>query len=474
METVQGIPVGVYKKQLTFLKSKSFTRGFVGGRGCGKSYVGAYDLIKRAKKGRHYMVIAPTHSVLRDASFRSLTEVATVMQRLKVVTRNPDLAMKIYTGDGGTAEVITRSGERPDLLKGPNLSGVWIDEAGEQKKEVYLFVLPTLREKGELGWASMTFTPKGKHHWTYETFYDGYNRPKRDTKLIRARTSENPFLPDKFYDLVASQYSERMKLQELEGEFIDFEGLLFHHDWFQVVSPQDFNKKNIVEWVRYWDKAGTAEVEGGKKTNSAYSVGVLMGRTKDNVFYIPDIVRGRWAAMDREQKIKETAVSDYDKYGQIQIWTEQEPGSGGKESAQATIRMLAGYNVRADKITGDKITRGQPFIAQSEAGNIKLVDNSCQGSTNEMNDPWHKIWLDEICAVPEGKYMDQYDASVGAFNKLAIKKGPAKLHRRMLGEGDVQEDLDELVPVSAIDEFNSRILEQNRMEDLGSDWLRRN
>lgn len=461
METVQGIPVGFYEKQVAFLKSKAFTRGFVGGRGCGKSYVGAYDLIKRAKAGRHYVVVAPTHSVLRDASFLSLIDVATSVQRLKSMKTSPDMTMKIYTEDGGIADVITRSGERPDLLRGPNLSGAWIDEAAEQKKEVYLYVLATLREKGELGWVSMTFTPKGKHHWTYEAFYDGFNRTKRDTKLIRAKTSENHFLSPDFYEKIADQYSERMQQQELGGEFVDFEGLLFNHGWFKFVEPGEV--KDIVEWVRYWDKAGTAEIEGGKKTNSAYSVGVLMGRTKDNVFYVRDVVRGRWSALDREDRIEKTAVQDAERYGQVQIWVEQEPGSGGKESAQATIRRLAGYNVRADKITGDKITRGQPFVAQSEAGNIKLVIAD-----------WNQDWLDEICAVPEGKHMDQYDASVGAFNKLSIRKGHARLHRRMLGEGEIQEDASERVVVSAIDELNARILEQDRMDDMGSDWLRRN
>lgn len=474
METVQKIPVGFYEKQVKFLKSNAFTRGFVGGRGCGKSYVGAYDLIRRAKKGRHYMVIAPTHSVLRDASFQSLIDVANMAQRFKGVKTSPELKMEIYTEDGGTAEVITRSGERPDLLRGPNLSGVWIDEAAEQRKEVYLYVLATLREKGELGWLTMTFTPKGKHHWTYEIFYDGYNRPKRETKLIRAKTTENHFLPAEFYEHIVSQYSERMQQQELDGEFVDFEGLLFNYHWFQVVDQKHFNAANIVEWVRYWDKAGTAEVEGGKKTKSAYSVGVLMGRTKENTFYIPDVVRGRWAALEREEVIKRTAEQDYAKYGQIQIWTEQEPGSGGKESAQATIRSLAGYNVRADKITGDKITRGQAFVAQSEAGNIKLVDTPSRELSNETHDPWYKVWLDEICSVPEGKFMDQYDASVGGFNKLSIKKGHAKLYRRMLGEEQIQDDVDELVPMTAIQEVNTRIEEQNRMEDLGSDWLRRN
>ena len=52
---------------------------------------------------------------------------------------------------------------------------------------------------------------------------------------------------------------------------------------------------------------------------------------------------------------------------------EQEPGSGGKESAEFTIRNLAGYQIRAERVTGDKLTRAKPLAAQTEAGNVYLV-----------------------------------------------------------------------------------------------------
>jgi hypothetical protein len=34
------------------------------------------------------------------------------------------------------------------------------------------------------------------------------------------------------------------------------------------------------------------------------------------------------------------------------------------ESAEATIRMLAGWKVRADRVTGDKEHRAEPYAAQ--------------------------------------------------------------------------------------------------------------
>src|SRR5262249_52470356 len=92
-------------------------------------------------------------------------------------------------------------------------------------------------------------------------------------------------------------------------------------------------------------------------------------------------------------------------------WVEQEPGSGGKESAAATIRRLRGYAIYADRVTGSKAVRVSPFAAQCEAGNVRLVAG-----------PWNAAYLDELCLFPYGTHDDQVDASSGAFNKLT--QGP--------------------------------------------------
>jgi phage terminase large subunit-like protein len=57
---------------------------------------------------------------------------------------------------------------------------------------------------------------------------------------------------------------------------------------------------------------------------------------------------GQWNALDREREIKEIAKLDGRR---IRIAVEQEPGSGGKESAESTIRNLAGWRVTADRPT---------------------------------------------------------------------------------------------------------------------------
>ena len=133
-----------------------------------------------------------------------------------------------------------------------------------------------------------------------------------------------------------------------------------------------------------------------------------MLKMKDGTFCVADIRRGQWSALDRERVILQTAHLDQQMYPETRIYLEQEPGSGGKESAEASIRMLSGFVAEADKVTGAKELRAEPFAAQWQSGNIKLVNGS-----------FAKAFLDEAEVFPVGKYKDQIDASSGAFNKLA-------------------------------------------------------
>jgi predicted phage terminase large subunit-like protein len=156
--------------------------------------------------------------------------------------------------------------------------------------------------------------------------------------------------------------------------------------------------------VRYWDKAGTSAKEN---PGSAFTAGVRMAyHPPTGIYFVRNVVRGQWSALLREQTIRQTAELDGHR---VPIWTEQEPGSGGKESAQNTVRRLAGWIVRAEPVTGDKLTRAMPYAAQVEAGNVKLLRGD-----------WNESFLSEHHAFPQQKLKDQVDAAAGAFNKLAL------------------------------------------------------
>ncbi len=185
------------------------------------------------------------------------------------------------------------------------------------------------------------------------------------------------------------------------------EGNRIKREWLsriQRARPVDVQGR-----VRYWDKAGTAG-------SGAWTAGVLMAKGVDGKIYIEDVVRGQWSALERESIMKQTAQLDAQITGSpydVDIYIEQEPGSGGKESAEATVRNLIGFNIYKDQPTGDKDTRLEPFAAQAEAGNIILLEGK-----------WNRDYIEEMVAVPNSQYRDQADATAGAFNKLALAAVP--------------------------------------------------
>lgn len=183
-------------------------------------------------------------------------------------------------------------------------------------------------------------------------------------------------------------------------------GDLFKVEGFKLIDAQPL-RVNVVKSARYWDKAGT---EGG----GAYTAGVLMHLMTDGTFVIGDVVRGQWSALKREERMRQTAQLDDDLWGLVSVYVEQEPGSGGKESAERSIMNLRGHDVHADRVTGDKETRARPYSAQVEAGNVKLVRSA--GKSND----WNKEFIDEHEQFPAGKFKDQVDAAGGAFAKIAI------------------------------------------------------
>lgn len=161
--------------------------------------------------------------------------------------------------------------------------------------------------------------------------------------------------------------------------------------------------------VRYWDKAAT---EGG---DGAYTAGVKMSKLKNGRFLVEHVTRGRWSTEEREKRIKRYAGVDSER---CKIGIEQEPGSGGKESAEATIRNLAGFVAYKDRATGDKALRADPYSVQVNNGNVELLAGD-----------WNQEYIEEMKNFPNSTYKDQIDASSGAFALLTKLKQAGVMKR---------------------------------------------
>lgn len=194
-------------------------------------------------------------------------------------------------------------------------------------------------------------------------------------------------------------------------------GGMFKTDRLQYGPRPNWRDLKRVCW--FIDKAAT---DG----SGAYSVMLKMAEDKETIldgknqfgrFWVLQVIRGQWGLYDREKIFRETMERDLPSDNEVQIrqylaklegGVEQEPGSGGKDSVQVTLRNLTGWNFSEDLPTGSKVARAEGFATQVNAGNVWLPEGA----------EWIPEYLDELRFFPFSTYKDQVDASSGAFNKL--------------------------------------------------------
>ncbi|OTG87222.1 phage terminase large subunit [Acinetobacter sp. ANC 3832] len=179
-------------------------------------------------------------------------------------------------------------------------------------------------------------------------------------------------------------------------------GGFFKPDNIEIV---DAIPAEILKEVRAWDLA-SSENEGD------WTAGPRMLKAKDNIIYIVDMVRGQWGPDGVERNIKQTAQMDGRK---VVIKLPQDPGQAGKAQAKNFITMLSGFSVTAEVVSGDKITRAEPFAAQVNVGNVKMLRGD-----------WNKALIDELRNFPNAKHDDQVDGCSDGFNELLGSRVKAK------------------------------------------------
>jgi predicted phage terminase large subunit-like protein len=215
------------------------------------------------------------------------------------------------------------------------------------------------------------------------------------------RKPKEPLAPRRF------SYNALMDRQDVLGERsfaalyqqkpMADDGGMFNAAWFE--NPAELPAKRVR--VRAWDLAASADGD--------YTVGVLMSKDSNGIFYIENVVRMRGTPLEVEKLIFDTAKNDG---RSVQIILPQDPGQAGKAQVQSFIRRLAGYIVKAVRPTGPKETRAAAFAAQCEAKNVKMVKAR-----------WNDCFTDELETFPLGVNDDQVDAAADAFNALL---GPRK------------------------------------------------
>lgn len=402
--------------QIDFLACPALYKALVAGIGSGKSWVGSYDMIRRAKPGRLYMVVGPTYPLLNDATFRSFLKVADDDLGLihaggNQVKRSAPPSIKLPTG----AEILFRTGDDPEHLRGPNLSGIWLDEASLMKEEVFKICIGRLRQEGEAGWLTATFTPKGRRHWTYKVFATD----KPNTAMFRAKTRDNPFNPPGFENMLREQYTERERQQELEGLFLEEGGGHFKPSlWPRAEFTSDavaIGQRPRREVLRHelLTVLVAIDIATSQKDTSDHTAFVAAGLTRDGRLIIFEVVNERLNLENVGRRLD----------GFCERW---KPYVVAGDDDNLSKAMLLEYRrwphipeVRCLPIKGRaKILRAQSAIIMGENGRIHLPDSA----------PWLDDYQDQLAAftgIVKGEEDDMVDCT-GILARLAMLLKPAR------------------------------------------------
>ena len=206
--------------QQAFLRSDARFSFYVGGVGAGKTTAGALRALVRALDcpGSLGLIGAPTYPMLRDATQRAFFSL--LPEEMRYTFHKVEGHLTLENG----SEILFRSLDAPDRLRGLNLAWFWLDEAPLCGYYAWQILKGRLRQQGyqhqTAGWA--TGTPKGR---------DGFARdfelsPRPGHALYRAATCANAaHLPPDYVDdlgLTGALYD-----QEVLGLFTAFEGLVY-------------------------------------------------------------------------------------------------------------------------------------------------------------------------------------------------------------------------------------------------------
>ena len=219
--------IKLYPIQFDFVATPARFAAFIGGIGSGKTFAGCARALAECSRPGLGLIVAPTYPMLRDATWRTFQRVAGAA----ILGFNKGEFRAVVGG----AEILFRSADDPERLRGPNISWAYVDEAALCHEMTWPIIMGRLREEGRAGPAWLTTTPKGRN-WVWREFVES---GREGYAVYRARTQDNPFLSPRFIADLEVAYSGNFARQELGGEFVAFEGLVYEEfDRLVHVAPQ--------------------------------------------------------------------------------------------------------------------------------------------------------------------------------------------------------------------------------------------
>jgi PBSX family phage terminase large subunit len=220
-------------------------KGYSGPIGSGKSYALVYEalLLSRMNPGLLGLVGAPTYRMLEDSTRRTFFEVLEA-EGIGYDFNKQDNRLR-FAANG--SEILFRTMENPERLRGPNLAWFALDELTYTREEAWTRLLGRLRHpRAHRLCGCAVWTPKG-YDWVHHRFLE---QQSPDYRLVQATPKENVHLPEDFYDRLKDSYAELFYRQEVLGEYLDiFGGNAYYAFSDENIEPAKYNPNLPLYWA---------------------------------------------------------------------------------------------------------------------------------------------------------------------------------------------------------------------------------
>lgn len=367
---------------------------YLAGRGWGKSATGSNWLAEQAATNpdTEWAVIAPTWRDCRKVCIEGQSGILRALLPGELDSCNAsDLTIRLTNG----SKIYGYSADRPDRLRGANLSGAWLDELAAMVHAEDLWgeaLMPALRI-GERPQVVVTTTPR-----PINLLRELLARTDGSVRVVRGKTYDNADNLSKvaLAELKARYEGTRMGRQELEGELLDdVEGALWNRDMLDDtrvdISPA------MVRIVVGVDPATTS----GEKSD--FTGIVVAGRSQDGHLYVLEDATMKGSPRACMSK----AVQCFRDWHADRIVCETNNGGDYIENLLRTVDPNVPYkSVRA---TRGKIRRAEPISSLWEQNRAHIV-----GCLPQLED--------QMCAfTPDTtESPDNLDALVWAATELSV------------------------------------------------------
>ncbi len=217
----RSVNIDLLEAQEDFFFSEYLHSAFIGGLGSGKSHVATAKLInKKLKyKGIPVAYYLPTYPLIKDIAFE---KIASQLDAWEIHHKLRETDKEFILRDYG--KIIMRSMDNPETIVGYEVGYSLIDEADilpqEKMQKAFIKIIARNRAKlpkGELNCTDVVSTPEG-FCWVWNFFV---KNAKPNRVMFKAKTEDNPFLPDEYVETLRDSYTDEQLDAYLNGDFVN-------------------------------------------------------------------------------------------------------------------------------------------------------------------------------------------------------------------------------------------------------------